>query len=108
MKKYDFKKAKALIKKHKDTLKEAALGMHEDWFWTAETIWTNGKYTRKLPDSIAGITGSNWATPTLELVFQDGTRKMVECSAGETKSTRPVGFMLGVFYLSLCKTTFLH
>ena len=51
MKKYNFKKAKELIEKYKDTLESASLGMHEDWFWTAETIYENGEYKRELPDN---------------------------------------------------------
>ena len=51
MKKYNFTKAKQLIDKHKDNLESASLGMHEDWFWTAETVWENGKYKRELPDN---------------------------------------------------------
>lgn len=27
-----------------NTLKEASLGMHEDWFWTAHTIWEDGEW----------------------------------------------------------------
>ena len=48
MKNYNFKKAKELIENSKDCIISASLGMHEDWFWTAETIWENGKYTREL------------------------------------------------------------
>ena len=49
MNKYDFDKAKKLIREYKTDLIEASLGMHEDWFWTAEAIWKSGKYVRKLP-----------------------------------------------------------
>jgi hypothetical protein len=47
---YDFEKAKRLIETHKDNLVQASLGMHEDW-----------------------------ATPTLQLEFTDGSDKMIAC-----------------------------
>ena len=51
MKTYDFKKAKQIIKENESNLESASLGMHEDWCWTAETIWEDGKYVRELPDN---------------------------------------------------------
>ena len=79
MKHYDFKKAKELIAKNITDLESASLGMHEDWGWTSETIWRDGKYTEsfdkgadEIDFEIAGINGSSWATPTLELIFKNG------------------------------------
>lgn len=127
MKNYDFSKAKQLIEENKENLESASLGMHEDWFWTAETIWENGNYTRELLSTeeanqinekyiekrkngmsvlseeanqydnimIAGIYGSTWATPTLQLQFNDGTERMVPCYAGDSDSERPAYFGLG-------------
>lgn len=85
MKNYDYAKAKQLIEKHSKELEEASLGMHEDWGWTAETIWEDGEYKIDLDKSpeIAGISGSRWATPTIELIFKDGTEKMISCYEGE-------------------------
>lgn len=51
MKYYDYKKAKKLIDENKHQIKSASLGMHEDWFWTAETVWENGEFKRELPDN---------------------------------------------------------
>ena len=51
MKNYNFKKVKELIENSKDCIISASLGMYEDWFWTAETIWENGEYTRELFDN---------------------------------------------------------
>lgn len=122
MKKYNFKKAKELIEKYRDTLVSATLGMHEDWFWTAETIFENGEYKRELPDNadeiyenfikarkegmsllsedvapyrekilIAGIYGSYWATPTINLKFTDDSSKMIPChDGGETTGESPI------------------
>jgi hypothetical protein len=76
MKYYDFEKAKETIKSYlKDNrgygkLISASLGMQEDWFWTADTIWENGKFKR-FTGKVAGINRSYWATPTLELEFED-------------------------------------
>lgn len=110
-KNYDFEKAKTLIEKHKSDIVSASLGMHEDWFWTAETVYEGGEYKKMLPANeyanqkydeyigkrksgmsllsderlsysdimVAGIYGSDWATPTLQLSFKDGTEKMIPC-----------------------------
>lgn len=48
MKYYDFDKAKKIIEENKGKLVSCSLGMHEDWFWTAETIYEDGKYRRSL------------------------------------------------------------
>lgn len=91
MRHYDYKKARDIIKENKDKLKEASLGMSEDWFWTAETIWENGKYIRRLTKNteISGIDGSRWATPTLELWYKDGSSEMIPCYTGEKSGMRP-------------------
>lgn len=113
MKTYDFNKVKKLISESAG-LKSASLGMHEDWFWTAETIWEDGLFKKDLPDNadeifeqyknrrnegmsmlseemesfqcilICGIYGSSWATPTLQLKFFNDAEKMIEVSKGET------------------------
>jgi hypothetical protein len=74
MKVYNYKKAKEAIEKYKPLgLKFAMLGMNEDWGWTGETIWAEGKYLEDLNKNttIAGIEGSTWATPVLKLDFED-------------------------------------
>lgn len=88
MKTYDFKKAIELIEKDKENLVCATLGMHQDWFWTAETVWKDGVFTQDLsnPDhKIAGIKGSRWATPTLSLEYKDGTERMPPCFIRESE-----------------------
>lgn len=86
MKNYDFEKAKKLILENAGNLQSASLGMHEDWFWTAETVWESGDFTKKLNENaeIAGIAGSLWATPTLQLSFEDGSDKMIPAYVGES------------------------
>ena len=95
MKNYNFNKAKQIILENLENLESASLGMHEDWFWTAETIWENGEYKND-ETTIGGIGGSSWATPTLQLLFKDGSEKMIECSEGETDNDKPSFLQLGV------------
>lgn len=83
---YDFAKAKQMIEERIESLQKASLGMHEDWFWTAETVFEDGKFKINLEDKdleIGGIGGSFWATPTLQLCYKDGSGDMVECFTGE-------------------------
>ena len=98
MKNYNFNKAKQLIAENAENLESASLGMREDWFWTAETVWENGEYKTLLNNetTIGGIGGSSWATPTIQLSFKDGTEKMIECSKGETDNDKPHFLQLGV------------
>jgi hypothetical protein len=82
--KYDFKKAKDLIEAERENIKSALLGMREDWSWTAETVFEDGEYRVDLDtvEKIAGIDGSSWATPTLEIIYKDGDSKTVPCHDG--------------------------
>ena len=98
MKNYDFKKAKQLIAENETNLESASLGMHEDWFWTAETVWENGEFKQQLNEEtcIGGIQGSSWATPTIQLLFKDGSEKMLECSDGQNDNEKPTFLQLGV------------
>jgi len=87
MKHYDYKKAKETInsylKDHRGygKLLSASLGMEEDWNWTGTTIWLNGKYIVKLTDKtkLSGIDRSVWASPVLELEFEDGFVFKIPC-----------------------------
>ena len=52
MKYYDYAKAKKIIEHEiSNGLVCASLGMHEDWFWTANTVWDkdNGQWVKELP-----------------------------------------------------------
>lgn len=81
MRYYDYEKAKLFIEQHKEEIKEASLGMHEDWWWTAETIFGDGKFTVELNKDtmLGGINGSRWATPVLQVEYKDGTIKTYHC-----------------------------
>jgi len=49
MKRYNYDLAKKIVDKlfELGVLESASLGMHEDWFWTAQTIWEGGEYQVK-------------------------------------------------------------
>lgn len=99
MKNYDFEKAKRFIDEHKDEILNASLGMDEDWFWTAETIFEDGEYTVDLLEDglvILGIEGSYWATPTLEVNYKDGRSVKYDCFNGESDGPNKSPFMQGV------------
>jgi len=122
MKLYDFNLAKQIIKQFDDLgmLKWATLGMQEDWVYTAEEIWFDGKYTKQFPEDceqrqndyqsmryeefsekyqtltalfnayedilVAGLTGSKWATPVIEIILNDRQTFVFDCSRGEFTS----------------------
>jgi len=98
MKEYDFDKAKAIIEKNKENVKSASLGINEDWFWTAETIYEDGEYTRELSDGtcIAGINGSGWGTPMIRIETLDGEDHAITCYKGESSGEKPSWLSLGV------------
>lgn len=92
--KYDYKKAKQFIEQNKENIKCASLGMHEDWWWTAETIFKDGEYKVNLDDKdlkIGCIDGSYWATPVLEVEYKDETTKIYHChDNGEQRDAEPL------------------
>ena len=99
MKYYDYKKAKNYIEQHKAEIEEASLGMDEDWWWTARTIFEGGKFTVDLDTvnlHIVGINGSYWATPTLEVCFKNGETEKFNCYKGESDDVRPTWLVGGV------------
>ena len=98
MAEYDFKRAKEFIEENRGSIKSAWLGMNEDWFWTAETIYKDGEFTLDLCKeglTIGGIDGSDWATPTLEIELMDGELKKKPCFKGRKGGIKPDWFSLG-------------
>lgn len=92
MKTYDYAAAKAFIEKNRDKITEASLGMHEDWFWTAETVFENGEFQIDLTQEkllIGGIKGSDWATPSLQVRYDDGTEEFYPMFNGTNSGVRP-------------------
>jgi hypothetical protein len=82
MKSYDFDKAQRTIYNLQPLgLKQAVFGMEEDWHLTADTIWTKEddfhlNFTVK---EIMGISSSDWATPTLRLIFTNNIIQDIPC-----------------------------
>lgn len=92
MRKYDYSKAIEIIGSNLlKGLTEASMGMAEDWWWTAVTVWEDGGFVQDLAKrpELAGIDGSSWATPAIRLRFEDGTEKLHPCYTGESVAKRP-------------------
>ena len=91
MKYYDFKKAERLIQMKAGQLQSASLGIEEDWFWTAESVFSDSRITVEFDKitEVAGIRGSSWATPVLYLEYKDGREEFVPCYTGESSETNP-------------------
>lgn len=97
-KRYDYELAQRMIQMKSDALSEALMGMEEDWFWTAETVYEGGKFTIDISEEpeIGGISSSHWATPAMLLKYKDGREEFVDCYTGESDRERPEWFDLGV------------
>lgn len=92
MKKYDTSFIKDYIESHREEIKEVSCGMKEDWFWTAETIYEENHFSEEYDwnsksISVAGISGSTWATPVMEVCFKDGITEIVPCYFNDGKRT---------------------
>jgi hypothetical protein len=100
MKSYDYKRAYDFIEQNKESIESVTLGMHEDWFWTADTVFEDGEYQKDLTiePPIGGITGSSWATPVMQVNYKDGTTKVFNCYTGDSSGEPPfpIGMMSGV------------
>jgi hypothetical protein len=74
------------------------MGMHEDWFRTAEAVFEDGEFVKDLKDEnllLGGINESSWATPVIELNFKDGTSVTIKCYVGEQDSRKPEWLSFG-------------
>lgn len=94
MKYYNPEFIKQYIKQHRAEIEEVELGMDEDWFWTSETIFKDGKYSSRCSldgnrITVAGIDGSVWATPIMAVTFKDGLVERVECWTADGKTEEP-------------------
>ena len=98
MKEYDFKSAKRYIQMHSDLIREVCMGMKEDMWWTATPIYSDSKFEVDLDKSglkIGGISGSYWATPCMQITFNDGTEVFKDCFTGKSSEQKPEWFTLG-------------
>ena len=92
MKKYDFIQAIEIIKASKNII-EAKLGIHEDWAWTAERFWDlESGFNEEIikEKKVAGIDGSNWATPVLFLTFKNGSEELIDCFISDGNDIDPL------------------
>lgn len=92
MKNYNATFIKNYIKEHKAEIETVTCGMREDWSWTAETVFKNGELSsdydwNKKTISVAGISGSTWATPVMEVEFKDGRTEIVDCYEDDGERT---------------------
>ena len=83
-KKYNTSFIKNYIEEHKGEIETVTCGMREDWGWTNNTVYENGKlcggYKWKSEHiSVAGISGSSWATPVMRVEFKDGREEIIDC-----------------------------
>lgn len=82
MKNYDFDLAKKIIETFIGITEvhEVSMGMHEDWFWTAEPVWENNEYQKSFNEKIiGGIKGSTWATPVIQIDLKNGESHTFNC-----------------------------
>lgn len=73
---------RAFIEENKANIKSVDMGMVEDWFYTAETVFEDGKYFADLTGEtveIAGIESSYWATPIMRVTFLDEKELAMLC-----------------------------
>lgn len=95
---YDYKNIKRFIQMHSDLIDHVELGMAEDWAWTLKTVYENGRFLLNLDEKppIAGIQGSSWATPVMDVSYKDGCQETKNAFVGEvTPENRPIWFSLG-------------
>lgn len=84
---YDNEFIRKYIEENKEEIKSVSVGMLEDWFWTAATIYENNDYIEEYKEDIKnkktllamGISGSYWATPIMEVEKNDGNTEKIEC-----------------------------
>lgn len=98
MAKYDYKLMKKTVQKYSDLIDSVSAGMAEDWWWTAEEIYSDGEFKVNLDDEpeIAGIRSSMWATPSIQITWKDGSEEFMDCyEVSKPTLTPPEGFELG-------------
>lgn len=53
-------------------------GLAEDWTYTNDLVWANGKYID--PIDVSSFFGQSvWATPSILVEYSDGSKKAYEC-----------------------------
>lgn len=86
MKNYDFELAEKIIETfcRSTDVDRVSMGMQEDWFWTAEDVYSDGKILPNLKEKvIGGINGSRWATPVIQVDLSNGETHTFNCYTQE-------------------------
>lgn len=95
MKKYNAKLIHDFVEANKIRIKTIYLGMKEDWTWTKKLLYDadNGGYQLDLGDgdvTVAGITGSFWATPVMAVRFTDGKVGVISCYSDDAEEVSEI------------------
>jgi len=85
-------------------LVKATLGLHEDWFDTSVVIYDTKRgrrFSNTHPSDYDGvylneIQESSWATPVIEVVFDDDTFYTYNCYLGTKKSSLEESYERGL------------
>jgi L-rhamnose mutarotase len=72
----DWNKAKEYIEENKGNIVSVSAGLAEDWEYTHDEVWNEEEGYIKECDVYAC---SNWATPSIEVEFSNGSNIMFEC-----------------------------
>lgn len=109
MKYYNTAFIKSFITENKDRIETIEAGMKEDWDWTAKTLYEEGAFRKgfnwnKEHLEVAGIRGSKWATPVLQVCYKDGTKEIVCCYTDNNIATDPriISSMIEFATLTCC------
>ena len=87
MKTLDIEKAKLILTTFIDKIESMSAGMYEDWFWTANTIYSSAIENSLLhfDEQMKDVwISSSWATPCIWITTKDGQEIVFECSNGES------------------------
>lgn len=90
MKKYNAKLIRDFVEANKIMINTVHLGMKEDWMWTNKLLYDaeDGGYQFNLGDgdvTVAGITGSYWATPVMAVLYTDGKAEVIPCYSDDAE-----------------------
>lgn len=74
----DWCKAKEFIEGNKSKITSVSAGLAEDWSCTSGEVWNSTQ--GYIPQDETYVYGASyWATPSIEVEFNDGETKMFEC-----------------------------
>ncbi len=89
MKYYNSTIVKEFVKNSKEPIKSISVGMREDWYCTAETVYENGEFALVMDidtPTIGGIKGSYWATPSMHIEYENGKEETLPCFTSDNET----------------------